>query len=424
MTALPAHNTERSMNRDGLLGALGAAIALCTLGYTWDAGMIEPGSVTTEAVKPTSRGTSPIAVTASATGRVILLDREKLTPVRTVEASTAAPAPGPMLVVEDSARRVFYVGNFNGGLGRIPMDGGPVQTLDLGGLLIGSAISPDGKLLAVNGAHDLTVRLVDLDAWRVTARARVGNPEDLPRHSHMTHGLASTHPVWLRDGSGVLTEDNIHEEVVLLGRDGKEQARRRMRSGVHTFLTTSTGEILALAEGTVDGTIPPCVVVLRPPSLQVVREIIVPLASQEPAKLHHGALSPDEQIVVANMGPMHGAKFGTTVAALDWGTGKVLWHKPTVRNAGHVRFLEDERVVTLGHQAPELPVLDARTGKMRETWRVEGATALGHSLAAEPDGTVLVIDSSAGRLVRVGSKGVRGRSPALGEGVSEASLPE
>jgi hypothetical protein len=89
-----------------------------------------------------------------------------------------------------------------------------------------------------------------------------------------------------------------------------------------------------------------------------------------------------------------------------------------------VRFLDKDRVIILGHNSPELPVLDARTGKTLETWRVEGATALGHSLAAEPDGTVLVIDSSAGRLVRVGSKGVRERSTPLGEGVSEASLPE
>lgn len=97
---------------------------------------------------------------------------------------------------------------------------------------------------------------------------------------------------------------------------------------------------------------------------------------------------------------------------------------PTVRNAGHVRFLDKDRVIVLGHNSAELPVLDVRTGKTLETWRVEGATSLGHSLSAEPDGTALVIDSSSGRLVRVGSKGVVGRSPALGEGVSEASLPE
>jgi DNA-binding beta-propeller fold protein YncE len=220
-------------------------------------------------------------------------------------------------------------------------------------------------------------------------------------------------------------QDNIHEEVVLIGRDGKEKARRHLRSAAHTFLTTSTGEVLALVEGTIDGKTLPSVVVLGLPSLEVVREITVPLAPDEPAKLHHGSLSPDgETVVVANMGPMHGSKYGKTVAALRWKTGEVIWHVPTVRNAGHVRFLDSERVIILGHNSADLPVLDARTGKTLETRRVEGATALGHSLAAEPDGTVLVIDSSAGRLVRVGSKGVRERSLTLGEGVSEASLPE
>jgi outer membrane protein assembly factor BamB len=237
--------------------------------------------------------------------------------------------------------------------------------------------------------------------------------------------MASTHPVWLPDGSAVLVQDNIHEEVVLIGRDGKEKARRHLRSAAHTFLTTSTGEVLALVEGTIDGKTLPSVVVLEVPSLKIIREIIVPLAPDEPAKLHHGSLSPDgEIVVVANMGPMHGSKYGKTVAALRWKTGKVIWSVPTVRNAGHVRFLDKDRVIVLGHNSAELPVLDAQTGKTLETWRVEGATALGHSLSAEADGTVLVIDSSAGRLVRVGRKGISGRSPALGEGVSEASLPE
>jgi hypothetical protein len=237
--------------------------------------------------------------------------------------------------------------------------------------------------------------------------------------------LASTHPVWLPDGSGVLVQDNIHEEVVLIGRDGTEKARCRLRAAVHTFLTTSAGDPLALVEGTIDGEISPSVVVLAVPSLKVVREITVPLMPDEPAKLHHGALSPDgEIVVVANMGPMHGSKYGTTVAALRWKTGQVLWHMPTVRNAGHVRFLDKDRVIILGHHSAELPILDVWTGKRLETWRLEGATALGHSLSAEPDGTVLILDSSAGRLLRVSSKGIQGQSSPLGEGVSEASLPE
>jgi DNA-binding beta-propeller fold protein YncE len=166
-------------------------------------------------------------------------------------------------------------------------------------------------------------------------------------------------------------------------------------------------------------------VVLGMPALGVIREITVPLAPGEPAKLHHGSLSPDgKTVVVANMGPMHGGKYGETVAALRWKTGEVVWHVPTVRNAGHVRFLDEDRVIVLGHNSSQLPVLDVRTGKTLETWRVEGAAALGHSLAAEPDGTVLVIDSSAGQLVRVGKGGIQDRSPGLGEGVSEASLPE
>lgn len=261
--------------------------------------------------------------------------------------------------------------------------------------------------------------------WTVVASHRFGTPTDDPIHSPLTHGMASTHHVWLRDGSGVFVQDNIPEAVVLISRDRKEKARCRLHTSAHTFLTTSTGEILALVVGTIDGKILPSVTVLDGPSLKIVREILVPLAPDEPAKLHHGCLSSDgETIVVANMGPIHGEKAGTTVAALRWRTGKVLWNVPTVRNSGHVRFLDANRVIVLGHRDASLAILDGKTGKMKEMGQVPGATSLGHSLAEEASGTVLLIDSSAGRLVRMAKDGIQDQSPNLGKDVAEASLTE
>lgn len=396
-------------------------ITVIATGCTENSGRTKMNSTTPLTEKPAS----PIAVTSVGAGEVVLLHRSDLRLIRTVKPDKPGAAPGPMLAVEDAVRRVFYVGNFNGGLGRIPMDESKPSTLDLGGVLIGVAISPDGRLLAVNGAYDLTLRLLDLDAWKMTTSYRFGTPTDSPLHSPLTHGMASTHPVWLPDSSGVLVQDNIHEEVVLIGRDGKEKARRHLHSAAHTFLTTPAGEILALVEGTIDRKILPSVVVLEGPTLKIVRRIDIPLEPEEPAKLHHGSLSPDgEIVVVANMGPMHGENFGTTVAAVRWRTGQVLWHVPTVRNAGHVRFLDKDRVIVLGHHDANLAVLDVATGKRQATWKVPGATSLGHSLGEESGGTVLVIDSSAGRLVRVGSDGLKNQSPYLGNEVSEASLPE
>lgn len=412
------------MNPRGLL-LLCFTISACASGCRQEPAKTNKDPTPASHEKPATPPPSPIAVTSAAEGKVTLLDRADLSLLRTVKPDKSGSSPGPMLVVEDKVRRLFYVGNFNGGLGRIPMDGSKPSGLDLGGVLIGLAISPDGQTLAVNGARDLTLRLVDLDSWKMATSYRFGTPSDPPIHSPLTHGMASTHPVWLRDGSGVLVQDNIHEEVVLIGRDGKEKTRRKLRTAAHTFLTTRTGEVLALGEGTIDGKILPSVVVLDGTSLKIVREITVPLASEEPAKLHHGSLSPDgEIVVVANMGPMHGENFGTTVAALQWRTGKVLWHVPTVRNAGHVRFLDAERVIVLGHHDAKLAILDVKTGKQNATWKVTGATSLGHSLGEEPGGTVLVLDSSAGRLVRLGSDGIKNQSSYLGKEVSEASLPE
>jgi hypothetical protein len=96
----------------------------------------------------------------------------------------------------------------------------------------------------------------------------------------------------------------------------------------------------------------------------------------------------------------------------------------TVKNAGHVRFLDAERIAVLGHRDTDVAVLDVRTGQRKQTWWVPGALALGHALPAEKDGTLLLTNSAAGRLVRLGSDDIRQESPPLVEGVSEASLPE
>ncbi len=368
-----------------------------------------------------------IGVTAEGDGSVILLDAGTLQPVRTVKPPAGAPPPAaPMHVVEDAARRCFYMGNFAGGMARVPMDGGEPAVLDVGGAVIGMALSPDRTTLAVNGATDLTLRLVDLQTFRVRSRTKLGNPHDEPLHSHLTHGLASTHPYWLPDGSAVVTNDNLHEVLLLVGMDGKVRARQRMRSGVHSVLFTPTGEALALAEGTVDGTVPPAVVVLDPKTLRVIREVEIPLGPGEPAKLHHGALTPEGgTVIVANMGPLHGSRPGTTVAALDWRTGRVRWRADTVRGAGHVRVVEGgRRLAVLGHRSADIVLLETASGKQTGTWKLGEVKTTGHSLAARPDGTLLVLASDTGRLLQVGPAGMVRRSPPLGTGVTEASLPE
>ncbi len=372
------------------------------------------------------RGTAGVlALSVASTGEVVLLERDTLTVRRrVVPAHPGAPA-APMHVLEDPARGCFYAGNFDGGLARIPAAGGPQRVLDLGGALIGLALSSDGRRLAVNGAHDLVLRLVDPDAWAVVACVSLGDPAEAPRHAHMTHGLASTHPLWLPDGSGVLTQDNIHEELVLVGRDGGLQTRRAMPCGVHALLPAGDGTVLALAEGTVDGTVAPRVVVLALPELRVVREVEVPLAPDEPAKLHHAALSPDgELLVVANMGPLHGERPGRSVVALRWRTGEVAWRADGPSHAGHVRFVDGGRVAVLGHSDADVVLLDARDGRPAGRWSVPGARSLGHALAHERGGTLLLLDAGAGRAVRLAEGGPVALSPPLGEGVMEAALPE
>lgn len=366
-----------------------------------------------------------IAATLNESGEVVLLRRDSLEVVRRLVPSERPTSFRPMLVAEDHVRRQFYVGNFNGGVACIPQDGSEPVVIDMDGALVGLAISPDGKLLAVNGAHDLRLRLVDLDTKTVVSRTQLGNADDPPKHSHLTHGMASTHPVWLPDGSGVVTEDNIHEELVLVDRKGKVRMRRSMPSAVHSIIVAAKDRLLALAEGAVDGAVQPQVIVLTVPELETVRAMQVPLAPGESAKLHHGALSPDgTAVVVANMGPMHGPGTGRSVACFRWKDGKLLWHAEATANAGHVQYLSADRLVILGHRATKLILLGSRTGESVADWPIPEARELGHSLEAEPGGTVLVLNATTGQVMRISQQGVVAKSVALGPGLTEASLAE
>jgi hypothetical protein len=366
-----------------------------------------------------------IAATLNESGEVVLLRRDSLEVVRRLVPQQRPTSFRPMLVAEDRARRLFYVGNFNGGIACVAHDGSEPGVIEMDGDVIGLAISPDGKWLAVNGAHDLRLRLVDLERKAVKSRTTLGNADDPPKHSHLTHGMASTHPVWLPDSSGVITQDNIHEELVLVDRMGKVQVRRSMPSAVHSMIVAGKNRLLALAEGAVDGTVQPQVIVLTLPELEIVRAMQVPLSQGESAKLHHGALSPDgSAIVVANMGPMHGTGAGRSVACLRWKDGEVLWRKETTANAGHVQYLSTDRVIVLGHRATKLMVLSSRTGESVADWPIPGAKELGHSLEAEPGGTALVLNATTGQVMRVGPKGIVAQSVPLGMGLTEASLAE
>src|SRR5690349_18474075 len=88
-------------------------------------------AVRAPAVEPPRAGPEGVvAVTASAQGALVLLDRRDLHVLRR-ELSERGSSPMPMQVAGDAARGVFYVGNFNGGLARVE-PAGAIEALDLG----------------------------------------------------------------------------------------------------------------------------------------------------------------------------------------------------------------------------------------------------------------------------------------------------
>jgi hypothetical protein len=241
----------------------------------------------------------------------------------------------------------------------------------------------------------------------------------------LTHGLTSTHPYFEPDGSNVLTEDNVHEALVKIDREGRVVGRLPAPSAVHSLAPRPGGGWLAIGEGAVDGSARPFIGFVGRRDFTFERVTTLALHGDEKAKLHHADVSPDEWLLVAaNMGPMHGAGAGRSVHAVDLGTGEVQWTAVGPKNAGHPRFLDAGRVAVIGHGAGVIAVLDTRDGHLHGTWTVPGASTLGHALQLEEDGSVLVVDTAQGRIVRLRDGSVAGASEPLGPGTWEASLRE
>ena len=126
---------------------------------------------------------------------------------------------------------------------------------------------------------------------------------------------------------------------------------------------------------------------------------------------------------MANMGSMR-SDGATTVSAFRWRSGERLWGVQAARNAGHVAFLDANRVIVVGHRGSDLEVLSAATGAPLESWQILGAGSLGHGLDIAADGSVTVLDGAIGRLLRY-KEGVRvAESVVLGQGSADSTLPE
>jgi hypothetical protein len=102
----------------------------------------------------------------------------------------------------------------------------------------------------------------------------------------------------------------------------------------------------------------------------------------------------------------------------------LLWRTEVNANAGHVQYLSATQVVVLGHRGTDLMILDSQNGARAAAWPIPGAKELGHSLEAEPGGTVVVLNATTGQVMRVGPKGIVAQSVPLGSGLTEASLAE
>lgn len=370
---------------------------------------------------PPARSDRPIVLSRQEDGLIVLCDPTTLAERR---RWTGGPAPAPMLIANDARRRCSYVGNFRGGIARVPWEGGDPGVLPMPAPVIGLAIDKTGAVLAANGAFDLRLRLVDLHHWLIGADIPLSDPKDAPRHSHLTHGLKSTHPAFELDGSAVVTQDNVHEQVLRI-RDGRVVDAVQLPAAVHALLPRPGGGWVAIGEGAVDGSVPPFVACLAASDLHVERLVPLPLFSAEKAKLHHGEIAPDGSVVVvANMGPMHGAGGGQTVHAVDLQQGTVRWSRPGPRNAGHVRFVAADTVVVLGHRDGRLFAFDVADGSVRSVQPIDGVAAFGHAIEREADGALLVVDSGNGRLLRVRDGAVVASSAAYGAGTWEASLRE
>lgn len=237
------------------------------------------------------------------------------------------------------------------------------------------ALSPDGKSLAVAYKDALKLSIIDTTTDAIAKTIAIGKePEGVFKGAKMKH------PYWSKDGKFVYASDNVNNSIVKVDINfGEIMTTMALPGGNHYLHPSPDGKLLyAVNETTKTGT---SVTLIDSTGDKVVKDIPIPLETEEKGLLHHGDFTRDgKYFFVCNEG-------GRTVAIMNTSNKKIVKTVKAGMGAGHPGMTRDGKYLfIIQHKDNVITVIDIAKQEVVKSIPVGTGKKQAHGGYFTPDG--------------------------------------
>jgi YVTN family beta-propeller protein len=262
------------------------------------------------------------------------------------------------------------------------------------------AMSPDGKTLAVAYKDALQLSLIDTSTDAVIGTIDLGSPP-----GGAFKGAMMKHPYWSPDGTFVYVADAVNKVIVKVDVAQRKVAGVLDIGGINHYLHPSPdGALLyAVNEKRGAGT---SVTLIDPATGTIVKDLPVPLATDETPLGHHGAFTKDgRHFLLCNEGGRH-------VSVLDVASREWVKTIQTGKGPGHAALSPDgKRFFVVHHHDHVITVIDAATLEAVKNIDIGDGDEQSHAAWFTPDGKSFYVVGSTLVNIDVARMEVSGRIP-------------
>jgi YVTN family beta-propeller protein len=254
----------------------------------------------------------------------------------------------------------------------------PVITIPLSHTIMNLEVSPDGRFVAANSRTEPRVSLIETATNTVRWSILVGETPDEPTAARQDAvnmgnpdiharkgGIAISHDTWSPDSTYLYTPDRVNYRILKIDpAKGLIVARLQMDTPTHHLIVTKDGKtIYAVNDGIPETGLDPSITVINAETMQMVKDIPLPLAEGEFIQGHHATFdNTGRYLYFCNRGGPKGGKRGYTVGVIDTETMTLVKTFRAGFGAGHANFTPDGKYVfILNHFENKVSVMDSAT---------------------------------------------------------------
>lgn len=251
-----------------------------------------------------------------------------------------------------------------------------IRTIALPATSMLVALSPDDKTLAVVYKDALKVSFLDTATDTIIKTIAIGKEPD-----GVFKGAMMRHPYWSKDGNFVYATDDVNNTIVKIDAKTAEiKATIALPGPSHYLHPSSDGKLLySVNEAEKEGKT--SVTVIDSNTDKIVKDVPIPLETEEQGSLHHGEFTRDgKYFFVCNEG-------GRTVSILDTAKQEIVKTIKAGMGAGHPAMTKDGKYFfVIQHKDNIVTVIDITKQEVIKSIPVGTGKKQAHGGYFTPDG--------------------------------------